>query len=381
MIKMGEPKTEWLLEYASKLRTQQKYRVNFDDFCEFANTTDEDLVKEYKTMDKDEFSKKWGKVVIQWYNKLLKEGKSTNTARGMTNAPRSFFRSQCCTVKIRRGAIATAQPAYGQHEFTLDELRNMWNVGNLEDKARLSCGLSLGYGAELFLSLKWDFIEPYLSEELEAPIGFLKERKKERQPIRSHLTHEAIQCLREKRRLEPDNIYLWQSNGNKAITPEALNAWLRSLAERAKVKSRGKIVFHLLRKVLFSALVNSGMSEINAKICIGKSSGVSVETYLYPILRKGFVDAHRFFNLTGFSNSNHGLLKAQREELAELRGVMKVLAKYIVIEQQNKVSVDMMKPIATHEGLEIGSTLSEEDIETLLQFIAPKEKEKPKEGE
>lgn len=68
----------------------------------------------------------------------------------------------------------------------------MWRVGDLEDKARLATGLSLGYGVELFVNLRWDEIEPLLDESLEAPVGFLKMREKERTPIRSHLTGEAI---------------------------------------------------------------------------------------------------------------------------------------------------------------------------------------------
>jgi len=243
----------------------------------------------------------------------------------------------------------------------------MYRVGNIEDKARLALGISLGWGSSLFLHLKWEFLEPYLSEDLKPPVAFSYERKKTGMPIRAHLTHEALETLRQKRELEPDNVYVFQAENRKKpkpITPEALNYWFRALAEKAQVKTRGKIVFHLLRKQLFSALVNSGMSEINAKICIGKSSGSSIETYMYPKLREGFKNAHKNFTLDGYTNGEMNKLEALRIKNEELETVMKVIARYIVKEEKKpKVSGDF-KMVTRIE-----SVIEKEDMKKLKEFL------------
>jgi hypothetical protein len=56
------PKQEWLKECCTPT-TKYKHSINFNSFCNWANTTDVEPVNECKVSDPREFSKKWGKLM------------------------------------------------------------------------------------------------------------------------------------------------------------------------------------------------------------------------------------------------------------------------------------------------------------------------------
>lgn len=327
---MGKYKDAWLNEYRKKPATFKRYTWDFDYFCRWASVTDEDLVAEHEKLGDKEFAKKWGNKAVEFYNYLISVKKQkVNSARGRTTAVRSFFSSQCTSVKIKRGAISGGRMATEEHEFQLWELQKMYRIGDITDKARLATSLSLGWGASDFLGVTWDFLDPYLAEDLEAPVSFWYERGKTGAPTRAHLTHESIEALRVYKEVaRGDNPYVWAGANGNHLTLDALNDWIRSLARKAKIKARGKIRFHLMRKFLFSALVNSGMSEIHAKIVIGKAVPVTDMTYLQslaPALKEGFINAQSRFTLTGFTNRNHSKLEELVKRVAQLERENEIL--------------------------------------------------------
>jgi len=345
------PKEEWLKEY-SKEGTKKNHSKNFDEFCEWANTNDVKLVEEYKTSDPREFSKKWGKKIVQYYNSLIEKGLKINTARTKIIAPRAFFKSQAVEVKIKRGRIAQAQIAMGEHEFTLEEFQRMYRVGNIRDKATLTTAISFGWGAHDFTHLEWGFIEPYLAENLEAPIAFWYERKKTGAPSRSHLTHEAIESLRTWRTVAPESPYVFSGENGNPLSDDALNDWLRSLVKRTNIETRGKVRFHLIRKFLMSQLSASGMNQWETKLCVGKSIPSDILTYLKDQaqnLREKFMNAEQKFTLTGFTNQNHGRIEELEQKLAEQGELLEALGKFIAQHVTPRVLKDIrergLKPI------------------------------------
>jgi len=60
----------------------------------------------------------------------------------------------------------------GEHEFRLEEFQKIYRVGSIEDKARLSTSICLGWGAGDISRLERLFIELYLEENLEPPVAF-----------------------------------------------------------------------------------------------------------------------------------------------------------------------------------------------------------------
>jgi len=337
------PKEEWLKEY-SKEETRYKYNFNFGLFCKWANTNDMELVEEYKNSDPREFSKKWGKKIIQYHNYILESGKKSNTARSLTIAPRAFFKSQCIEVKIKRGGIRKAEMATGEHEFRLEELQKMYQVGNIEDKARLATAVNLGWGSGDFVRLEWKEIEPYLAEDLEPPVAFWHTRQKTQAPCRSHLTHEAIEALRLWRDLSPKKRYIFQGSTGKHLDGRTMNDWIKSLAKRAMINARGHIRFHLVRKFLLSQLSASGMNTWEAKLCVGKTVESSVLTYLKDLtqaIREKFMNAEPRFTLSGTTNHKYNRDEQIDRELEEMRDAFKLLTQLIikVAKQEGYLSV------------------------------------------
>jgi len=345
------PKEEWLKEY-SKEGTKRKYSKSFDQFCEWASTSDIDLVNEYKASDPRAFGKKWGKKIVEYYNHLLEEDYKINSARAFTIAPRAFLKSQCVEVRVKRGRIAKPQIALGEHEFTLEELQRMFRIGDIQDKARLSVALSLGWGAQDFLRLKWNFIEPYLNEELEPPVAFWYQRKKTTTPIRAHLTHEALECLRSWKQVAPKSPYVFASYNGSHLSSSGLNKWLKSLVDRANIKTRGNVRFHLMRKFLFSQLSASGMNQWEAKLCVGKTVPSDILTYLKDqeaVLRNKFMNAEPRFTLTGFTNANHGKLEAVSEKIETLESII-TKQELTIKEQDEKLDV-LTKSLAKQQDM------------------------------
>ena len=311
----------WLEEY-SKESTKYYFQRNLKKFLEWANVSAEDLVKEYNaTSDKKVWAKKWGLVVVKYYNDLIKQDKKINTARAMTTAVRAFFSSKCDTVKIKRGAIGKQQIAFGEHEFKQEQLQRMFRVANIKEKAILSLGVCLGYGATAFINLKREMLEKIIAqtEFEETPIGFWYQRAKTSQPIRSHLTTEAIQALQDYWQTLPEKSEWAFPNGSlkKHISDDALNYILKTLCEKANIQVMGQVRWHLLRKVLFSALTNV-MDEMNAKLCVGKSISSDVLTYLKnktEILKQQYGEAEKYFVLSGFTNHNHSKLSVLEQKV------------------------------------------------------------------
>jgi len=77
---MTNPTEEWLKEY-SKDSSRYVNKRHFNKFLKWLKGSAIDIVKEYKTTkDRDAFRKKWGKIIVLYYNHLIKEGKAINTA-------------------------------------------------------------------------------------------------------------------------------------------------------------------------------------------------------------------------------------------------------------------------------------------------------------
>lgn len=360
LFEMGTPKEEWLKEYSNKT-TINRHSKYFDEFCEWANTNDEELVEDYKSSNSVEFAKRWGKRLVRYYNYMIKNGAKVNTGKTKITAPRSFFRSHCTEVKIKRGAIPRARMSMGEHEFRLEEFQKMYRVGSIEDKARLATAICLGWGAGDFRKLERDFIEPFLDENLEPPVAFWYERKKTGAPSRSHLTHEAIEALRDWLRVAPESQYVFVGKGGEALGVDSLNNWIKSLAKRAKIKKRGKIRFHLIRKFTLSQLSASGMNQWEAKLCVGKSIPIDIMTYLKDQaqnLREKFLIAESRLTLSRLTNGNHTKLGEVNERLETLENI---------IRDQEK---ELRKANVKIEVLTDGLKDQDEMVQGLLEIVA-----------
>jgi len=300
------------------------------------------------------------------------------------------------SVKIKKGRIASVQMAMGEHEFKHEQLKKMFNVGDIREKAILSLGICLGFGATAFSELKREDLEKVISQrETEtAPLGFWMIREKTNQPIRCHLTIEAMEALTAYwATLKETSEWAFPSNGTH-ISTDGLNYILKSLVEKANIATMGNVKFHLLRKFLFSALTNV-MDEMNAKLCIGKAIDKSVLTYLKnktQVLKQQYSEAEKFFVLGGYTNHEYtkmeeleSKIQMQDERFDKFLDIMtqymeeKLTKKQVVQQTQTIIQETYGRVLSDKEALEesLGKSLTDKEYEELVKSL-PKKKQSNK---
>jgi hypothetical protein len=304
------PKEEWLKEI--KQSSRHRYELRLNEFCAWIQKSPEQLVEEYKqATDKEAWAKKWGSIVLQYYQARLSAGYSINSARADSVAPRSFFSSQCQEVKIQKGKIAKAQIATGEHSFTQDELKKAFYFGDVKSKAILSTAVSLGWSSIVFLSLERNFIEPYIKKAKEDELDFVQfiyTRQKTDETAICHLMPECIESLDAYLKTIPqDAKFLWYSpsNHNEPLTNKALNDQLKNMVQQASIMTTGDIKFNEIRKFTFSTLQRFGMTESESRVCVGKTVSPDILTYLINLkntLLEKFKKAYQGLSLTQKTN-------------------------------------------------------------------------------
>jgi len=363
---MANPKDEWLKEIKESVR--YRYSARLDEFLEWVKRTPEQLVEEYKaTIDKDAWAKKWGSIVLQYYQARLSAGYSINSARADSVAPRSFFSSQCQEVKIARGKIAKAQIATGEHSFAQDELKKAFYFGDVKQKAILSTAVSLGWSSIDFLSLEVNFIKPYIEKATVEKLDFVQfiyTRQKTDETAICHLMPESIESLDAYLKTVPkDAKFLWYSpsNHNEPLTNKALNDILKGMVKQASIMTTGDVKFNLLRKFTFSTLQRFGMTESESRVCVGKTVSPDILTYLINLkdtLVQKFKKAYVGLSLVK-SNGNGRIDNIQ----TALDTVMQVLRGLMEDKLREKGLLKTRKPI---------------DWEKLYESIIPEEERREK---
>lgn len=374
---MTDKLIEDFLELYQSDRLKKEYRLALTKFFEWIKRTPKQIVEEYrKAPDKNHFLKGYGIAVSKYYNYHVGRGVKVNTALGYVTPVRAWFRVNCD--RLREVKIDKPQMAVGEHEYKLSQLQQMYRVANIREKAILSLGVCLGYGASAFCSLERELLKAIMSqrESEKAPIGFWFIRGKTKQPIRSHLTTESMDALEDYWKVAPESKWCFPSNnGSKHISREALNYTLKSLTEKAKIPVMGQIRWHLLRKFLFSALTNEA-SEMNAKLMVGKSIPTDILTYLKgktEQLKAEYSEAEKFFVLSGITNSQHNemdVMKARIEKQDEtLQKFLTVFTEYIEDKITKKEAVEILKPVITEYVNEKGEVV---ETEVTIEKVKPK---------
>jgi len=363
------PKEEWLKEI--KETSRHRYSLRFDEFCQWIQKTPEQMFKEYKdSTDKEAWAKKYGSIVLQYYQARLSAGYSINSARADTIAPRSFFASQCQEVKIQKGKIAKAQIATGEHSFTQDELKKMFYFGDVKSKAILATEVSLGWSSIDFLGLEVSFIKPFVEKakaEKSEFIQFVYTRQKTDETAICHLMPEAIESLDAYLRTVPsDAKFLWYSpsNHNEAISNKSLNDQLKQMVKDAGILTTGDIKFNLLRKFTFSTLQRFGMTESESRVCVGKTVSPDILTYLIN-LKDTLKDKYKraYVGLTLVKTNGNGRIDNIQ---TAVNTVMDVLRTLVEDKLREKGMMKKTKPIDWQKLYE--SLLPEEERKVKVDF-------------
>jgi hypothetical protein len=160
---------EWL--GAQKPGTRSTYQTAWRYFLEFTNMTGDQILADRKSDDK--FS--WEKKTLdfrQWMTDFKKQ--SENSARTATTTVRSFFgyyRTPLVFRKSEKVKLVEAKRVREDYRFSRDDLKKMFDVGDLIEKYIVTAGKSFGLRAGDFIRLTRGDLEPYIDREPPISIG------------------------------------------------------------------------------------------------------------------------------------------------------------------------------------------------------------------
>jgi hypothetical protein len=158
-VKIGyEPLENWLSEYTNPT-TRYQNRKFFDVYLQWTGKTPKELIDSFDQI-------KTKSQILQFQNYLLNDYVTPRTKKMMPNSARShltsvraFYASQKEPIRGLKNKIIDVEAAKGEHTFSIEDLRSMFAVANLRDKALIATSTSLGWEISAIQALEKDFIE------------------------------------------------------------------------------------------------------------------------------------------------------------------------------------------------------------------------------
>jgi len=285
---------EWLL--AQKETTRRTYKSYWKYFLRFTGLTGDQILESRKA-DR-EYA--WEKKVLELKGWLIKEGLSETSASVATAVVRGFFAYHRVTLEFRRSEsakLAEAKSKYEDYRFSLEDLKKMYDVSDLEERYIITAGKSFGLRAGDFLKLTRGDLEAYLDRSVPIGIGAYATQK-EGVNAYPFIDSDALPVIklmiekmdREGRREPTDRILTFK----KGIQQTRV---IQRVVKQAGINIGNKRVrFHCLRKFLIDRL-SSFMSESKWKQIVGKA--ISEGAYVSPDSLRD--DYARAMNETCFS--------------------------------------------------------------------------------
>ena len=333
---------EWL--NAQKRTTRNTYRYQWRTFLEFTGMTGDEIL-ESRRSDKEFY---WEKKVLEFRDWIINvKGLGEHTAKTGTGVVRGFFDYHRLPLEFRRSEstrLSEAKRKYEDYRFSLDDIKKMYDVADLEDRYVLTTGKSFGLRAGDFLALTRGDLEPYLDREVPISIGKYA-TEKESVPAYPFIDSDAkpviklmIEKMDREGRVKPSERMLTYKH-----TIE-LTRVIKRLVERAGIKVGSKRVrFHCMRKFIIDHL-SSFMSESKWKQVVGKK--ISEEAYVSPDTLKE--DYTRAMDETCFTKR---LGEGDIEKIAK-REALKAFAKNMGISERELKRMFMRKAKNIDEEIE-----------------------------
>lgn len=330
------------------VRTQYRNATKLKKYCDWIEQNPEQLIEEYTQARKNvntynEWKRETRKKIIEFYNALISEGYKINTARTEPLGILRFYSDNCETIKGVTTQFDPTQIPTNEYVFTQDDLRKSYYYSDLEGQTLLSLAVALGYSSIDFLTIESQKMKNLVNEATDKNLEFIqfigKSRTKTSVQPRSHLTPEAINCLKDylpllERKYGELPKYLWANNeGSGHLTNQGLNKKFRTLIKNANIKTYGKKVrFHLLRKFLYSRL--QAKNRDVAKVICAKKVSASDITYMPNLdaeCLRIFKETYKEFALNGDVTGKNRRkqteeIEALKKEVEELRLFNKMLS-------------------------------------------------------
>jgi len=337
---------EWLK--AQKKGTMYSYKYSWKFFLEFTGMTGDQILEERK-LDK-EYA--WEKKTLEFKNWLIQKGLSEHSAVSATTAVRSFFAFHRLDLNFKRtekAKLTEAKRKTEDYKFSLEDLKKMFDVADLEEKYVLTAGKSFGLRAGDFLRLTRGDLEPYLDRPLPISLGEYVTQK-ERVKAYPFIDGDALPVIkyvidkmsREGRTNPNDRILTFKDEIQLSRT-------LKRLTEKAGIKTGNKVVrFHCLRKFLIDR-ISRFMSESKWKQIVGKkiSEGAYVSS---EDLREDYVRVMTetcFSKVVGERDVENVVKKQVLIELAKNMGITEEQIKKMFALKKARTTTEQIKTLRT----------------------------------
>src|SRR5208283_1210332 len=262
----------WLSEFPNA-KTRHLYKIRIANFFVATGLTEEKL----REMEADDIKS----AIMNYRREELAKGSNQNTVLSTTVAVRSYLAQINKSVKFRRGMLGKVEADNSSHVFTNGDLKQLFQVGDTEEKAIIATASSLGWEISSFIELEKDKVHRLIEHAKandEKFIFFEDTRSKTSEARLAVFNPLAIEWL--SKYLETrkdDNTKLFP------FTQDGIQKKLNRLAENSGLKTTGTLRFHNIRKWLMSRLSRCGFNEFQIKFILGKAIGVSDRTYLQTL--------------------------------------------------------------------------------------------------
>jgi integrase len=334
-------KTEKFLQYILESKskgTHKQYKMSIKLFTTYynenheTNLTSDDFIEMRKQdfLSEDVDQQRRFHREVEKFHKWMIDGSETrqpyaiNSARNMTLGIIQLFKYYGYLTNVSFQMVMTTKDFVP----TIQQYRDMFNVGDLRARVILSMGLDLGWRISDFLKIEKDKLD--LNQD--APISMDAVTQKCNIVAKSFLSGESVELLKTYLpTLKPENPYLFQSNSHKFLDPETVGDILKGLAQKAKINiPKGKnLRFHCFRKRFLSTCADLKIDINTAKILVGKDVESSMLAYLSEVSHKSaFIEVKSVLTLM---NGKRTVIEAKDVEIEKLKKEVEDLKTYIKI--------------------------------------------------
>jgi integrase len=299
--------------------------------------------------------------LINDYIGKTKKHFAEGSALSTTTAVRSFFKYHRYNLQIQDNALPSSEKVKGileDHAFTIYELRDMFNLGDLSERTILDIGVNLWLRVGDFTKLDRETIELAIKRENELAIQEKRQpntvefeviSEKESEPVSCHLSREAIELIEQYLKTYPQkNGYLFP------YREDNLNDILKRLAIKAKITlgKHERVRWHCLRK--FGITVMHGkVTEPVMKYMVGKHIEKALKTYIQGNNEtfKAFKLIEPLISLTKTNGNGNSQVAKQLEEMKKTAfnqlAMLKLMEKITPKEEMQKAIIELAGEFGT----------------------------------
>ena len=290
--------------------TKVTYESSFKRVLDFSKTTGKEMLENVN---------EWSRKIMSFKQWLKAQGysdASIETTTGMVRGFFAYFRKPLDLSKADKRKLGSkGEREHEDYAFSQSDIKKMYEIGSLEEKYVLVCGVSFGLRSEDFARLTFGkyriALEDAKKQDLSAPIP-LQKVMTSKQGVYAYpfISSDALPIIQTMLDSHKDS-----NDSDLVFTPRKteLSEVLQRVFKKSGLDSHGQHVrFHSLRKYLFDRIVSVSSTTKGSQIIGHKISGEIAPYIGVGSLREVYEKAQSSILV---SNGN-GAVKAKVEALS-----------------------------------------------------------------